>query len=205
MTITLHLSSYLRTLQPTVLVKSAWRFCLQTHRIPMTLHASARRLTTWISRYSMFFDVSTTFRRPRRKIHVSTTFRRPRRKVHVSTTFRRPRRKVNVSTTFRRPRRKVDVSTTFRRPRRKVHVSTTFRRPRRKVHVSTNETSLSLPWLLIDFKIRMLSTHGNRRRVITRRREGRLVCENMWNGNVKICGKLLIFVIFDIGFEPKRI
>ncbi len=131
MTITLHLSSYLRTLQPTVLVKSAWRFCLQTHRIPMTLHASARRLTTWISRYSMFFDVSTTFRRPRRKIHVSTTFRRPRRKVHVSTTFRRPRRKVNVSTTFRRPRRKIDVSTTFRRPRRKVHVS-------------TNETSLSL-------------------------------------------------------------
>ena len=162
MTITLHLSSYLRTLQPTVLVKSAWRFCLQTHRIPMTLHASARRLTTWISRYSMFFDVSTTFRRPRRKIHVSTTFRRPRRKVHVSTTFRRPRRKVNVSTTFRRPRRKVDVSTTFRRPRRKVHVS-------------TNETSLSLPWLLIDFKIRMLSTHGNRRRVITRRREGGLL------------------------------
>ena len=149
MTITLHLSSYLRTLQPTVLVKSAWRFCLQTHRIPMTLHASARRLTTWISRYSMFFDVSTTFRRPRRKIHVSTTFRRPRRKVHVSTTFRRPRRKVNVSTTFRRPRR--------------------------KVHVSTNETSLSLPWLLIDFKIRMLSTHGNRRRVITRRREGGLL------------------------------
>ena len=122
MTITLHLSSYLRTLQPTVLVKSAWRFCLQTHRIPMTLHASARRVTTWISRYSMFFDVSTTFRRPRRKIHVSTTFRRPRRKVHVS----------------------------------------------------TNETSLSLPWLLIDFKIRMLSTHGNRRRVITRRREGGL-------------------------------
>ena len=63
----------------------------------------------------------------------------------VSTTFRRPRRKIHVSTTFRRPRRKVHVSTTFRRPRRKVDVSTTFRRPRRKVHVSTNETSLSLP------------------------------------------------------------
>ena len=85
----------------------------------------------------MLFDVSTTFRCPRRKIRVSTTFRRPRRKIHVSTTFRRPRRKVHVSTTFRRPRRKVHVSTTVRRPRMKVHVSTTFRRPRRKIHVST--------------------------------------------------------------------